>query len=186
MKTTPSSRPRLFCQVVRRWSVVVDRGGAPHAASCADCRAYFAATQDFEAALRRDAGAWAQLAPTPSVGFEQRVAKAVARAKAPATVIRSHTWHGAWAAAASLAVVAALVVFRPASGPTPDDLRAKDALGTGAVQAVSRGLVETVIPTTGALVANNPMQREFDAIYSDARSALGFMALNFLPAGSTE
>ncbi|MEO6244258.1 MAG: hypothetical protein ABIQ12_02375, partial [Opitutaceae bacterium] len=50
-----------------------------------------------------------------------------------------------------------------------------------AVGTLSRRLVETVIPTAGEFAANNPLRQEFDAIYSDARSAVGFLALNFLP-----
>ena len=56
---------------------------------------------------------------------------------------------------------------------------------TETVNAASRGLVEKVIPATGALAADNPMQREFGAIYADARSAVGFLALNFLPTSTT-
>ena len=62
------------------------------------------------------------------------------------------------------------------------------AMLANAVDTVSRGLVETVIPTAGEFAANNPLQREFDAIYSDARSVVGFLAMNFLPnspAGTT-
>ena len=184
MNTTPPSQPRLFCRIVRQWRSVVAGGGTRHLDSCADCRAYFESAGVLDAALRRDAGAWAQTAPAPSVGFERRVLGAVMQSTAPATAARSRVWRGAWAATGALAAIAALVVFRPASGPTRETSEVNAAMLTGAVQAVSRGLVETVIPSTGALVADNPMQREFEAIYADARSALGFLALNFLPAST--
>ena len=184
MKNTSSSRPRFVCRVVRQWSAVVDGGGVSHAESCAECRTYFESAGALDAALGRDAGVWSQATPTPSVGFERRILSAVAQPAASAATKRPHSWYGAWVATAALAVAAAFVFFRPASGPTRETNEANAAMLAGAVQAVSRGLVETVIPSTGALVADNPMQREFDAIYSDARSALGFLALNFLPAST--
>lgn len=183
MNTTPSSQPRLFCRVVRQWSSVVTGGGARHAESCADCQAYFQSSGALDAALRRDAGEWSQAMPAPSVGFERRILNAVTAA--PAATERHRPWRGAWAVAAALAVVAAIGFFRPVSGPTREASQADVAMLTDAVQAVSRGLVETVIPSTGALVADNSLQREFSAIYADARSALGFLAMNFLPSSTT-
>ena len=184
MNITPTSSPRLFCRIVRQWSSVVAGGGAHHAESCADCRTYFASAGALDASLRRDAGVWAQTTPAPSVGFERRILGAVMQSTAPATAARPRVWRGAWAATGAVAAIVALAVFGPASGPTRATNEANAAMLTGAVQAVSRGLVEKVIPSTGALVADNPLQREFDAIYADARSALGFLALNFLPAST--
>jgi hypothetical protein len=36
-------------------------------------------------------------------------------------------------------------------------------------------------PKTEALLEGEPLRREADALYADARVALGFLALNFLP-----
>ena len=184
MKTTPPSQPRLFCRVVRQWSSVVAGGGTRHLGSCADCRAYFESADALETSLRRDAPAWAQATPEPSAGFEQRVLNAVTPATEPAAAARRHPWRGAWAVAGALAVVAAIGFYRPVAGPVRPATADDAAMLAGVVREVSRGLVENVIPATGALVADNSLQREFDAIYADARSALGFLALNFLPTAT--
>lgn len=185
MKNTSSSRPRFVCRIVRQWSAVAAGGGARHAESCADCQAYFESAAALDSAFRREAGAWAQAMPEPSVGFEHRLLRAVAQPAVSAATKRPWVGYGAWAATAAFAVAVAFVFFRPSSGPTRASNQENAAMLVSAVESVSRGLMETVIPTTGALVARNPMQREFDAIYSDARSALGFLALNFLPASGT-
>jgi hypothetical protein len=39
----------------------------------------------------------------------------------------------------------------------------------------------SVAPSARTLVADNPLQHELDSVYSDTRSALNFLALNFLP-----
>lgn len=181
MKTTPLPRPPIVCRVVRGWNSISPGGGARHAESCAACRAVFATSAAFDAALRSEAGEWAQATPAPTVGFERRIVNAVGQAKAPPAAERSSAWRGAGAAATGLAVIAALAFFRPASGPTRDASQANAAMLVSAVESVSRGFVETVIPSAGALVGDNPMQREFDAIYADARSAVRFLAMNFLP-----
>lgn len=181
MKTIPSSRVRLACRVVRRWSGIVAGGVPRHAESCPDCRAYFASVATLDGAMRRDARAWAQRTPLPSVGFERRVVNAALPPSAAASAERRKPWRVGPLAAAALAVVAVAAFFRPVGGPTGAATEADAKMLANAVGTVSRGLVETVIPTAGEFAANNPLQREFDAIYSDARSVVGFLALNFLP-----
>ena len=188
MKTIPSSRVRLACRVVRQWSGVVAGGVPRHAESCPDCRAYFAAGAALDGAMQRDARALAQRTPLPSVGFERRVINAALQPSAAAAVERRQPWRVGQMAAAALAVVAVAAFFRPVGSPTSAANEADAAMLANAVGTVSRGLVETVIPTAGEFAANNPLQWEFDAIYSDARSVVGFLALNFLPnspAGTT-
>lgn len=183
MKNLPSSRPRLICRVVRPWNTVAG-GGARHLETCPDCQAYFAAAGAIERTLHREASAWsAATTPAPSTGFEQRLLHAV---RPPVTPKRSRVAHLGWMAATALTAAIAVALFRPA-GSTADKATAADAvLLAEAVSQASRGLVERMIPTTGALVADNPLQREFGAIRSDARSALRFLAMNFLPAPSQD
>jgi hypothetical protein len=52
------------------------------------------------------------------------------------------------------------------------------------VEAMSTQLVDTVIPAAGEFVAHNPLQEELGLVYSDVRSALDFLALNFLPTAA--
>ncbi len=187
MKTIPSPRVRLACRVVRQWSGIVAEGAPRHAETCSDCRAYFAAGAVLDGALRRDARPWAQRTPLPSVGFERRLLNAAVRPTAPGAAERRRPWLVGQIAAAALAVVAVAAFFRPVGGLTNAAVESDAKMLANAVGTVSRGLVENVIPTAGEFAANNPLQREFDAIYSDARSVVGFLAMNFLPssAGST-
>ncbi len=43
---------------------------------------------------------------------------------------------------------------------------------------------DRIQPSTDAILDAAPLQNEVDAVYSDARSAIGFLALNFLPSTS--
>ncbi|MBL9187966.1 MAG: hypothetical protein JNK23_10840 [Opitutaceae bacterium] len=184
MKNLPASpRPRLICRIARPFNTVTG-GGARHLETCTDCQAYFAAAETLERTLRRDAPAWsAATTPAPSTGFEQRLLHAV---RPPAAPKRSRVAHLGWMAATALTAAIAVALFRPAGSPADKATAADAALLAEAVSQVSRGLVERMIPTTGALVADNPLQREFGAIRSDARSALRFLAMNFLPAPAAD
>jgi len=181
MKTS-SPRARLFCRIVRPWS----SEESAHVAACADCQRFFAASRSLESGLRRDAS---RLASEPDAGFEQRLLNAVRRAEA-APAREESSWHrsGLWLAGAALAAVACgvFVIQREsgklgqteiAGGATAADA----AVIVDAVQSLSDRLVETVIPSAGAMVADNPLQRELDSLQTDARSALRFLAMNFLP-----
>ncbi|MDP3069747.1 MAG: hypothetical protein Q8N18_05630 [Opitutaceae bacterium] len=181
MKTAPASPTRLICRIVRPWNTVTG-GGARHLETCAGCQAYFAAIGALERTLRRDASAWsAATTPAPSTGFEQRLLNAV---RPPVQPKRSRLAHFGWMAATALTAAIAVALFRPAAAPAGRATAADAVLVAEAVGRASRGFVEHVIPSTGALVADNPLQREFGAIYADARSALGFLAMNFLPTPS--
>mgnify|MGYP000847632041 CR=1 FL=1 len=179
MNLPPSLRPRFVCRAVRHWHAL-SGGSSRHATTCAECRAYFAAAAEFDLALRRGASAWrAATTPPPSAGFERRLLDAV---NAPARPPRSNRVRRfGWTAAATLAAAVAVVLLRPAGQPAGRAVGDELALLGEAVDRASRGLVETVIPTTGAFVADNPLQREFGALYADARAAVGFLAANFLP-----
>jgi len=188
MTSKPSPRVRLVCRVVRQWCAVTGQAEPRHAATCPDCRAYFETGDAVEGALRRDAGAWSQAAPAQSAGFERELLRSIREAAvAPAA---TRTAGGAWrsfgVAMAACAVVVGIGYVQFGGGTlrrdVPDTtIAAETAVVMETVESLSLGLVETVIPSAGALVADNPLQREFDSIYADARSVLGFLALNFLP-----
>lgn len=92
---------------------------------------------------------------------------------------------GVCAAAAAFAIILALRFgsgFEPrerVAGATPRD---DAAMILSTVESLSSELVGTVIPSAGELVVQNPLQEEIGSVYSDMRSALDFLALNFLPA----
>ena len=177
MKTTPN-RPRFVCRAARLWSAIAS---SRHVETCAECHAYLESAGALERSLRRDAPAWAEATPEPSPGFEQRLRRLARPAAASTRESGSHGW---WVVATALTAAVAVGFFRPTGGPSDSTTQADAAMLAAALETASRGLVETVIPSTGAFVADNPLQREFTAIRSDARSALSFLAMNFLPGNA--
>lgn len=187
------AQPSLVCRIRRQWCALSNQRLPRHAATCATCRSYFAATQALETALRRDAATTAL--PTPSRNFEPQILQAVRVAAAHPTreaQVSSTRWRtlgSGLAAAASLALIVFLVSFKPrvdpAVGPAPSAAEGA-AVIVSAVQTLSTGLVDSVIPSAGELVAENPLQQELGSVYSDVQSALDFLALNFLPTSTTQ
>jgi hypothetical protein len=54
------------------------------------------------------------------------------------------------------------------------------------VDALRSRLLASVEPTAKTLAEQNPLTQELDSVQADARSALGFLALNFLPSDSAQ
>lgn len=195
MKTTNETmtdRPRLTCRVVQGWTTLAGDGAAPragtwaarHAAGCACCNQFFDTGRELDAALRRAAPV--QAAPA-GPELEQGILAAVARARREEAPRRSATgWGmGAWALAGAAATltVGALVLWttRP-----PEARATRLAVTQVPRESVRDGTTETVADfwqsDAGSLLGGEPLQREVDAVYSNARSALGFLAMNFLPS----
>lgn len=189
----PNARPRLVCRIVRQWCALSDQHPPRHAFTCVSCQSYFAATQSLETALRRAAAT--TVLPTPSPEFERQILHAVRAAVTQSTrethaaSTRWRIFSGGLAATASLAVIVFLANFKPqvdtAKGSSPSAAEGA-AVIVSAVQTLSNGLVDSVIPSAGELVAENPLQQELGSVYSDVQSALDFLALNFLPASTTK
>lgn len=181
MNSAASHSPRFTCRVVRLWSSV--SGGTPaHCATCPDCQAFFAAGDALENALRREAPL---TAATPMIGLDQRIARAVRESSPTPERVRSRgpiaIWVGAGAAAA-LAVTMAL--NRPGvSAETPDPSAADlKNLVLGTVNDLSDRWETKIVPATQTAVANNPLQQELDSVAASSRSAVSFLATNFLPS----
>ena len=179
MNATPP-RPRLYCRLVRTFSAP---GPLPrHAASCADCQRYFHASTRLESALRRDAIRFA--APAPA-GLERGIMQAIRAAQPAPAPVRSHAGWFAGAALAAAAVVAvAVTLFQQPSAVKPAGIVATPpAPDAGFLSdVIPDGLWNAVIPRASALVAANPLQYEIDSVYSDAHTAIDFLAVNFLPS----
>ena len=185
MSSTPSSRPRFVCRVVRVWHAVLPgpagRGRSRHIDACADCRKFFQAGEELESALRRDA---ARYAPAPPEGIERRIMQAVERstrtarpARSPLALILAGS---AVAAVALLAFFVKYPVFPERAGAaTNPNAQVNDALVVA--RSISALWQNSVVPSAQTLVAENPLQHELDSVYSDTRTALNFLALNFLP-----
>jgi hypothetical protein len=187
---SPVSSPRVLCRVVRQWCAIAGSQSSRHVASCAECQRYFARVSEFDHALRRDAMEITQINAVGTDSLERQILRAV-RNSAPARRAdsRPQGWLlGGLAAAAAIAIGA--VLFHgsfPGSSQeqiaraNPMPAAADAEIIVDAVESLSYRLVDSVIPTTGEFVATNPLQREMSSVYSDARSAVDFLALNFLP-----
>jgi len=142
-----------------------------------------------ESQLRRDARQMA--APAP-LGMEGRIAHAVARAGRGTTPDRRPIFGWVLGLGATAGAVAAIVLtlhvdWKPSGGPASvlgTEDRATSASLAEAVQTMPAQIWESVQPKAQAALQNDPLQKEATALYADARSALGFLAYNFLPEGS--
>jgi hypothetical protein len=90
-------------------------------------------------------------------------------------------------AAAALAAIAAVVFSRRemTQPATPAEIAPADvAAWMDSAQSFSHWATETWMPNAAEAVQSNGLQRELDAVYADARSAVAFLELNFLPAAT--
>ena len=207
MKNPTIPQPRFTCRLVRGClSIFGDtstgepRGpGAAHVAACADCREFFGACDELEAALKRDAAREWRDAPA---NLEQNIMRAVRLSESePAPRDSRRTWlslAGA-GACAFLAVVVFQRQFMPGQPAAPA------VAPIGLVQGSPQQLWTALTPLADAVLADeslqrnvdavvadaqsvrqflgaDPLQNEVEAVVSDARSAVGFLARNFLPA----
>ena len=207
MKTPTITHPRFTCRLVRGClSIFGDTStgepsgpGAAHVAACADCREFFGACDELEAALKRDAAREWHDAPA---GLEQNILRAV---KLSVPEPGPRVARAAWLSLAGAAACALLAVgifqrqFLPnqpavpvtapvataqvsppklwtALNPLADAVLADEALQRDVDAVVADA--QSVRQFLGA----DPLQNEVEAVVSDARSAVGFLARNFLPA----
>jgi hypothetical protein len=183
MKNPPSDSPRFTCRVARGSLAMfgdTTRGGASrgpgsaHAAACADCQIYFAACDELDAALTRGAAhAW-QEAPSR---LEQDIMRAV-RQSAPAPRTSRRAWF-ALAATGAAAVLAIVIFQRQLSVVRPPAAVAPVAITDSRVSP--QQLWSSLQPSANAVIDGDPLNQEVAAVAADARAAVQFLALNFLP-----
>ncbi len=187
----PPKSVGLSCRAVRAWRSVSEapdgRGfGAAHIAQCADCQRFYAAEASFERTLRQDAVRQFEQAPA---GLEQSILRSVREARVvapePRRSSRTLLFSGAAIAAAAVAAVAVLQTgpVVPDAGSAP-----RTAMGTTTpapnAEPGNASLTELATPVKQA-IADSSLQSEVDLVYADARTAVRFLAANFLPTGSS-
>lgn len=177
-------KPRVMCRAVQTWASLTADGDVPragswaarHAVKCADCRGFFAKGGELSTALRS-----AALEGTASVreGLDRRINAAVRRASAAPGVLSvrrgARAW--AWGGVAALVVLAFVATRRT----NDEDQIAASVVAVAHAETGEAGTWDSWQPKTEALLEGEPLRREVDALYADARVALGFLALNFLP-----
>ncbi|HVW20069.1 MAG TPA: hypothetical protein VHC86_02555 [Opitutaceae bacterium] len=136
-------------------------------------------SDSLEDALRREAQRMTP-AEVPA-GMERRICAAIERAERPEPAVRPYR---AWAyglgglAAAATALVLVLRPAAPRGGPADS---ADAAQLAQAVQALPGQVWDQMQPKLDAALGRDPLGQEKAALASDARSALRFLAFNFLP-----
>ena len=184
MNLPSSNQPRFVCRCVRLARTVSADAFARHLARCEDCQQAFAVEDEFDALLRRDA---ARLPQPDLAGLENSIISAVrVSRRAPASVARISPWTWLGAVLAAAAAVVVTLNFRPAA-PQPQSQPVVARAATveafapsEVVGKISDELFDRVQPAAQFL-QQDPLQREIESIRADARSALNFLALNFLP-----
>jgi hypothetical protein len=183
--------PRFVCRVTRGWISTFGQAGAAdhngHVAHCEDCQAYFAADDELERMLRRQAvGERAQ----PSPMLESKILHAVRRSTAPVPHRAAMPWLSFAGAAAAL--VLGVVVLRngnqnvpgitnpTGSAPKPEEV--VDYI----IKSIPADLFTEMRPQAEAILNQNPLQDELSAVTENARGAVRFLAKNFLTAEAAE
>jgi hypothetical protein len=161
-------------------SVLGESAGANHVEHCADCQAFFHAGDELELQLRRSARGQQTALVVPS-GLDQRILRAVrtegASLNPPRRLGADSRWSENLVPMAGMLAGAALLALL-ATPPTA--VSVPTGVGTNPSRAISWS---EIVPPVEVLQAN-PLQDEVDLVYSDAKSALQFLELNFLPAGT--
>lgn len=184
MNSSSHLPPGLVCRLVRWRAALTDSAppDAGHGATCPSCRAYFQAAATLDGRLHREAR---NAPPVPSVGLERRIIAAVHREQTAlhtATRRQFPRWTiGLAGTAATLAL--ALVLARNAR--TPESAAGQASADAAAVIAAAgtwgRDLRSTLAPQVARLAEPDPLGLELRKASVDARSALSFLAANFLP-----
>ena len=183
--SSPITRLPLLCRATRvraAWFSQPDSNVSRHCATCADCRAYFSTVDQLETRLRRDAPAITTNVPS---NLESRILQAVDRSQLQERrPYRNLSWGIAALASAAVVAVATLQLQRPAPQETAAPVGSvEDVLAVA--NELPKQWFATVQPGATKLLEENPLQLEIASVSSDARSALDFLAMNFLPTDRT-
>jgi len=184
-----TGKTRFMCRVVRFQTALFGHASKStgHAANCPECQAYFQASDALVGGLR---GAAAQETRHPSDDLAAKIALAV-RQSAPSPRRSRLPVALSLFAGATAAVAMALFVVRenlPIQPATPKiqaspEISSSDMAGlVSDVDQLRIRFMNSVEPAATRLATQNPLTQELKSVQADARSALGFLALNFIPS----
>ena len=178
-KTVP-----VACRIIRlRASLTVERNPAAvrHCATCASCRQFFEAATQLETSLRREA---VQTRAIPPGSLETRVLNAVRHSRPEERrPQRPFSWSIAGLTAAALVAV---LIFRIQERSRTFQQMATVEDVIEVANALPKQWLTSLQPEAMRLLEENPLQTELASVRSDTRSALDFLAMNFLPTGGKE
>jgi hypothetical protein len=187
-----TGKTRFICRVVRFQTALFGRAAKTtgHAAHCPDCQDYFGANSTLVANLRRAATHETQRAPDD---LAAKIALAV-RQSAPRPKRSRRPVGLPLFAGATVALAMAVFFVREnlpihsaaPKYPVSPELSSSDVADiVSDVDQLRIRFMNSVEPAATKLAAQNPLTQELKSVQADARSALGFLALNFLPSDST-
>jgi hypothetical protein len=186
-----TGKTRFICRVVRFQTALSVGASKPtgHAANCPECRAYFRADSALVTSLRGAAVQETQRIPDD---LAAKIALAV-RQSAPSPRRSRRPVALSLFAGATAALVMAIFVVRenlPIQPTAPKnqaatEISSRDMAGlVSDVDQLRIRFMDSVEPAATKLATQNPLAQELKSVQADARSALGFLALNFIPSGS--
>lgn len=182
-------KTRLICHLSRLRAALTGTRSSSHLSHCPDCQARLTTHTLIEHQLRTTAP---RPAPTAPDDLAFRITQAVRQAepKRPARHDRRLETFALLAGAAAT-IVLCLHLVRQQAAPRRDVRTPNVATSTADLGALVAGvdslrtqLFATVAPTTRILTTEDPLSQEIASVQADARTALGFLALNFLPSES--
>jgi hypothetical protein len=184
-----TGKTRFICRVVRFQTALSNHASKTtgHAANCPECQAYFRINETLVTSLRR---ATVQVTQRPSDDLAAKIALAV-RQSAPGPrrsrrPVALSLFAGATAALAmAFFVVRENLPIRPTAPKNQAATEISSSEMAGLVSDVDQlriRFMNSVEPAATKLAAQNPLTQELKSVQADARSALGFLALNFIPS----
>ena len=171
------------CRWVRAVAIMSSQSGSDHIARCPACQEYFAAEVSFDRQMRQEAVV--QRVDPPS-GLDARILRAIRDQSEPAR----RFWRPrfdliALAAAAACAVAVAIWFGADQFGVAPAGAEAAIVVQSEQPAGMDPSLwpetMKELRPTVESLMTESSLQMEAATVYSNARSAMQFLALNFLP-----
>lgn len=177
MTTPPTKSPGLICRVERLRNSIFENGKiSSHVERCEACQRFLQKNSALQHALT---GAARTGQTTASPFLEQKILRSLTPPASAQT--RPTLWTPALlsgALATALAVVA-LIQQSPQQAPSGSVLT--KTLQLQEEPALKLALWEILSPKTEELLSAAPLQNEAEAVYSEALSAVHFLAMNFLP-----
>jgi len=154
---------------------------ARHVEACESCRQFFNRSEELDSLLKRDALRTGQ---SVSPGLDRRIMQAVRRSSRPEPTVAAPRRYvfPLVGAVAGLILVAFFLARQPPGSSGPDGQRPTGVAGVSPNEFDAARLWRSIAPPAEVLLEKNPLQEEMDLVYSDARSAVRFLALNFLPS----
>lgn len=183
MSAPESHRLPLACRITRWRAALGDASGSGlrgHCSNCAECRSYFEIANQLESTLRRGAAPARVLA---SGSLEARILNAVKHShEAERQPPRRQPWQlaGVAVAAAIAVVVFYRIQDRPSASTPESGASIEDVLAVA--NDLPKRWLAAIQPNAVKLLEQNALQTEMALVSSDARSALDFLALNFMPS----